>query len=86
MLASSLALHDERDARSDGKHLREIMVTEMEWKAVAELVEVLKPFDDVTNYISASSYPTISVVYPAMITLKRSILACKPSASMDSPH
>ena len=74
MLSTSLGLEEEADARADGRRLKAIMITDAEWTAVQGLVELLEPFDDVTNYISGSSYPTMSIIFPAMKTLKETIL------------
>jgi hypothetical protein len=74
MLSSSLQLQEEADARADGRRLKAIMITDAEWAAVADLVELLKPFDDVTNYISGSSYPTMSIIFPTMESLKQAVL------------
>lgn len=59
----------------DGKRLKAIMITEREWKAVDDLVKILKPFDDITTYMSASTYPTISIVFPTIIALRNSMIS-----------
>ena len=78
-LVTSLAIQTEQDAKADGKRLKEIMVTDAEWDAVAELVTVLQPFDDITRFLLSSSYPTMSVVYPAMMRLKKTTFSGKTS-------
>jgi hypothetical protein len=72
-LATSLVHDEEPDARADGRHLRAIMITDSEWEAVEELADMLKPFHDVTTYLSGSSYPTMSAVYPAVLKLRSSM-------------
>ncbi|CAG8552991.1 23743_t:CDS:2 [Gigaspora margarita] len=62
------------DAIADEKHLKEIMITESEWAKVASIINILKPFDDVTNYISSSSYSTMSIIYPTIISLRNVLL------------
>ncbi|CAG8471865.1 9784_t:CDS:10 [Gigaspora rosea] len=51
ILASSLTVQLERDAIEDRKQLKSIMITEDEWTAVAGIINILKPFSDITNYI-----------------------------------
>jgi hypothetical protein len=55
---------------------------------VGELVDLLKPFDDVTNYISGSTYPTMSVIFPTMETLKQTFLskASDESSRQEEPR
>ena len=73
MLQSSLQLQPEQDAVADGRRLRAIMITEEEWTTVEELIKILKPFDDVTKYISAGTHPTMSIIYPTIVALRDSI-------------
>ncbi|CAG8751117.1 31429_t:CDS:2 [Gigaspora margarita] len=74
ILASSLTVQSERDAIEDGKQLKSIMITENEWTAVAGIINILKPFSDITNYISGSSYLTMSIIYPTISTLRNALL------------
>ena len=41
-----------------------------EWKIAESYVKVLKPFEDVTSMLSASRYPTLSMVIPVLNVLK----------------
>ena len=41
-----------------------------EWKTADSYVKVLKPFEDVTSMMSASRYPTLSMVIPVLNVLK----------------
>ncbi|CAG8501410.1 13765_t:CDS:2, partial [Gigaspora margarita] len=74
ILSSSLTVQPEANAVADGKRLKEIMITESEWTEVANIIKILKPFDDITNYISGSSYPTMSIIYPTIISLRNVLL------------
>ncbi|CAG8812800.1 25413_t:CDS:2, partial [Gigaspora margarita] len=74
ILSSSFTVQPEADAIADGKRLKEIMITESEWAEVASIINILKPFDDVTNYISSSSYSTMSIIYPTIIFLRNVLL------------
>lgn len=42
-----------------------------EWKTAESYVKVLKPFEDVTSMMSASRYPTLSMVIPVLNVLKQ---------------
>ncbi|CAG8803718.1 19297_t:CDS:2, partial [Gigaspora margarita] len=74
ILSSSLTVQPEADAVADGKRLKEIIITESEWTEVVNIIKILKPFDNMTNYISGSSYPTMSIIYPTMISLRNVLL------------
>ncbi|CAG8803816.1 32537_t:CDS:2, partial [Gigaspora margarita] len=73
-LASSLTVQQKKNAIADGKRLKAIMITENKWTAVANIISILKPFNDITNYILDSSYPTMSIIYPTMSTLRNALL------------
>ncbi|CAG8531183.1 24172_t:CDS:2 [Gigaspora rosea] len=64
----------ERDAIEDEKRLKSIMIMKDEWTAVADIINILKPFSDITNYISDSSYSTMSIIYPTISTLCNALL------------
>jgi hypothetical protein len=42
-----------------------------EWRTAESYVKVLKPFEDVTSMMSASRYPTLSMVIPVLNVLKQ---------------
>lgn len=46
-------------------------VTEDDWKLTIALIELLKPFEEITNEMSSSSFPTINLVWPNYLTLKK---------------
>jgi len=79
MLQSSLPLEDERDAIADYKRLKTIMITEAEWTAIVDLIAILKPFNDVTKYVSSGMHPTMSIVYPTIVALRDSITKKHPA-------
>ena len=74
MLEKSLPLQEELDTRADWKRLKKIMPSEAEWSAVSDLTSLLEPFDDVTKIMLGSSYPTMSIVFPTVVSLKKTIL------------
>lgn len=44
---------------------KEHLLSADEWSLLKELLAVLKPLDDITNYLSKSKFPTLSTVIPA---------------------
>ncbi|CAG8653546.1 1247_t:CDS:2 [Gigaspora margarita] len=62
------------DIAANGKCLKAIMITEDEWTGVDSIVDILKPFNDITNYIFDNSYSMISIIYPTMSTLQNDLL------------
>ncbi|CAG8745635.1 39805_t:CDS:2, partial [Gigaspora margarita] len=74
ILSSSLTIQPEANTIANRKRLKKIMITESKWAEVASIINILKPFDNVTNYISSSSYPTMSIIYPTIISLQNVLL------------
>ncbi|CAG8591436.1 7995_t:CDS:2, partial [Dentiscutata heterogama] len=54
ILASSFTVQQEKDAIMDRKCLKAIIITEDEWSIVANIIKILKPFNNITNYISGN--------------------------------
>ncbi|CAG8811761.1 38942_t:CDS:2, partial [Gigaspora margarita] len=50
------------------------MIMDDEWTTVASIIKILKPFNNITNYISGSSYSTISIIYLTISTLRNALL------------
>ena len=46
------------------------MLDEHEWQLLKKLIEVFKPFDELTTYFSEIKYTTLSVVNPSIEALK----------------
>ncbi|CAG8813520.1 12707_t:CDS:2, partial [Dentiscutata erythropus] len=44
-----------------------------EWTVVTGIIKVLKPFNDITNYILGSLYSTMSIIYPTISTLHNAL-------------
>ncbi|CAG8669400.1 23415_t:CDS:2, partial [Dentiscutata erythropus] len=64
----------EKDAIADRKRLKAIMITEDEWTAVANIINILKPFNNITNYISGNTYPTMSIIYLTISIFRNALL------------
>ncbi|CAG8806127.1 35068_t:CDS:2 [Gigaspora margarita] len=67
-------IKSERDAIKDGKQLKSIIITDDKWTTVAGIIKILKPFNNITNYISGSSYSTMSIIYLTISTLCNALL------------
>ncbi|CAG8815110.1 6745_t:CDS:2 [Gigaspora margarita] len=74
VVTSLLTVQSERNAIEDGKRLKSIMITDDEWTTVAGIIKIRKPFNNITNYISGSSYLTMSIIYPTISTLRNTLL------------
>ena len=46
------------------------MLDKHEWQLLKKLIEVFKPFDELTTYFSGIKYTTLSVVNPSIEVLK----------------
>ncbi|RGB22355.1 hypothetical protein C1646_776220, partial [Rhizophagus diaphanus] len=52
------------------KQLKEINLTDNEYKCIRDLIEVLGPFAKVTEYLEGSHYSTMGFMCPAVEKLK----------------
>ncbi|CAG8474352.1 5280_t:CDS:2 [Ambispora gerdemannii] len=74
-LCSTLQNHVSSVVQREGKILRRNLLSAKEFSTCAELVNILDPFDDVTEMLSGSKYPTLGVVTPAIKELERRLSA-----------
>src|SRR3990170_4252279 len=58
----------------EGELLEEMLPTTNEWKVIKELTELLNPFEMATRLLSGQQYPTLSLIYPTMLSLKNLLL------------
>ncbi|KAL4500836.1 hypothetical protein ABPG72_020070 [Tetrahymena utriculariae] len=58
----------------DHGEIQNILVTSQEWQTIEKIVAFLSPFSQITTLLSASSYPTISMIYPIIHNKKNSLL------------
>ncbi|CAG8804878.1 2623_t:CDS:2, partial [Gigaspora margarita] len=65
-----LQINDNDDVKKDFNKLNNRMLKNYEWELLEELVEIFKPFDDLTTYFSRAQYTTLLVVNPSIKALK----------------
>ena len=56
------------------REVRSLLPDGDEWNIIEEVLEVLKPFHRATTTMSASSYPTVSMLSPLLYKLKFLVL------------
>ena len=71
LMISYLLTNDDPNARKDGKRLKDIMLTDLEWDLIIELLQVLGPIEEVTTYLGGSKYTTHSLLYRLIQGLKK---------------
>ena len=59
------------DTKKDGKRLKEIDLESNEWNTIKELLNILGPFAEATQYLGSSKYVSVSFVYPIIYDLKK---------------
>jgi len=64
--AVSAVLHNHRDLL----HLEHSLT---EWRLLEDLYQVLEPFKNATVYLSASRYPTLSVLGPVLYKIQKNL-------------
>jgi hypothetical protein len=72
ILASTLLI--DPDTRRDGKRLKNINLTEDEWRAISNLIVILEDFAGVTEYLGGSNYTTISMMYSLLTMVSQKIM------------
>ena len=75
----------EVDAKKDGKALEKIMLTSNEWDLLQELISILGPFEEATQYLGGEKYVTHSIMHPIIKEIKRLLLLSLTSPSPTSP-
>lgn len=50
---------------------RDLDLNEFEWEILANAVEILKPFDELTKDLSSQNYPSISKVIPSIVLVTK---------------
>ncbi|GBC20052.1 hypothetical protein GLOIN_2v1482909 [Rhizophagus irregularis DAOM 181602=DAOM 197198] len=77
-MITTLCIDSDKQAKKDGKQLKDINLTEDEWNAISELISILEPFANATELLGGSQYVTVSFMYPAINVIIKDV---KPSNS-----
>lgn len=85
VLNTKLARETDSDSKKDSKQLKEIMITTQEWDLIQQLVDVLEPFAEATDYLGGSSYCTHSIINPLIEEIKKKIISSESSPQQSLP-
>src|SRR5207248_10952301 len=69
MLVNLLSTKSDPDSKRDYKKLRQIMLEEDEWDVIKDLIPVLKPFAEATDYLGSNKYCTYSMIVPTLLVI-----------------
>ena len=69
MLVNLLSTKSDPDSKRDYKKLRQIMLEEDEWDVIKDLIPVLKPFAETTDYLGGNKYCTYSMMVPTLLVI-----------------
>jgi len=73
-LKETLLQDKNNNNQKEGELLEEMLPTTNEWKVIKELTELLRTFEIATRLLSGQQYPTLSLIYPTMVSLKNMLL------------
>lgn len=73
VMASSLSIDSDAQARRDGKRLKKINLVDNEWEALKKLTNILEKFAEATEILGGSNYTTISLMYQALEVIKKEL-------------
>ena len=59
------------ETKKDGKRLNSILLSDMEWELLNDLVNLLSPFEEATRFLGGSKYITYSMMYPIIQEIKK---------------
>ncbi|CAG8467883.1 23415_t:CDS:2, partial [Cetraspora pellucida] len=68
-------IDDSQAFNIDGERLAHIMLTNSEWTFLDELNDILSGFEEITTLLSGNTYITISLIYPAISALVKTLKA-----------
>ncbi|CAG8835103.1 41112_t:CDS:2, partial [Gigaspora margarita] len=69
-LAASLQINSDTISKKEGKKLDYLCLTSREKKFVTDVIDLLKPFEEITRLFCGTKYPTINLIYPYIRMLK----------------
>lgn len=83
ILINILSTKIDSDSKKDYKRLKKIMLEEEEWDVIKELIPILKPFAEATNYLGGNKYCTYTIMVPTLIKI---IDRLKPLTAEDEKY
>ena len=66
----NLSLKDNYEAKKDYKKLKNRYLKDYEWDLLNKLIKIFKPIEEATEWLGGQKYYTLSLMYPAIYTLK----------------
>src|SRR6266540_6538975 len=63
-LPSRLVADKNIENNKDGRRLEKVMLSSREWEILSKIIEILTPFEELTNKFSDKNYVTLSLLYP----------------------
>jgi len=63
-LPSRLVADKNIENNKDGRKLKKVMLSSREWEILPKIIEILTPFEELTNKFSGKNYVTLSLLYP----------------------
>lgn len=73
MLISILSTKPDSDSKRDYKRLKQIMLEEEEWEVIEDLLPILQPFADATDYLGGNKYCTYTTMVPTLINIFKNL-------------
>ncbi|CAG8664432.1 15805_t:CDS:2, partial [Dentiscutata erythropus] len=83
-LPSRLQSDENATVRKDGERLAHIMLTNSEWTFLDELNDILSSFEEIMTLLSGNTYITISLIYPAISALVKTLKASLQQSYIES--
>lgn len=69
-----MSTESDEDTKKDLKRLKEIMLSDNEWKLMQQLTKILQPFYDATKLLSGEKYATASFIYYIVASLQIKVI------------
>ena len=63
-MPSRLVADKNIENNKDGRRLEKVMLSSREWEILPKIIEILTPFEELTNKFSGKNYVTLSLLYP----------------------
>ena len=70
-----MSTQSDADTKKDLKRLKEIMLSDDEWKLMKQLTKILQPFYDGTKLLGSEKYATASFMYYVVATLQIKVIS-----------